>query len=429
LHLAKCVDYYFVEYAELANGTSPAAALAGDNATAGAEPVQFQKIGVQLTRKNVTELREFVEQSIDPDQQQRWTKYAAQIRSVQYNTTYVIRAVAIDKGLGWGDYEGFAEVKSRDVVFRSRIYQAPPDPVQVAKRKQQERYPPQMCREHQLCVEFAQEWAEDVTRIAIENSLRYNDPVDLASLEISEEGKNEVEVYAAGQLKNLRSAEGQVSGIEVKDDHTLVNITVRVRLLRTSYLWTSSFFTEGILSMYYTCGQKLPLAIFKDVDEDEVEEAISDDCMMEMQVQLKVPIYTASGGDGMESGSPRSPLRQSSKSAPTITQVLLVNFTRESFEFDVTWFTESFHLLEQIWSKQSAMLRHKLPALVRRAFQHAIRTVNTDEWIKNKFRTLDAEIQALSRIETTTQMSTSTTTVTASTETGEGTQNRASEQN
>ena len=56
------------------------------------------------------------------------------------------QAVAIDKGLGWGDYEGFAEVKSRDVVFRSRIYQAPPDPVQVAKRKQQERYPPQMCR-------------------------------------------------------------------------------------------------------------------------------------------------------------------------------------------------------------------------------------------------------------------------------------------
>ena len=92
---------------------------------------------------------------------------------------------------------------------------------------------------------------------------RYNDPVDLASLDISEEGKNEVEVYAAGQLKNLRSSEGQVSGIEVKDDHTLVNITVRVRLLRTSYLWTSSFFTEGILSMYYTCGQKLPLAIFK----------------------------------------------------------------------------------------------------------------------------------------------------------------------
>ena len=188
----------------------------------------------------------------------------------------------------------------------------------------------------------------------------------------------------------------------------------------------------------------------QDVDEDEVEEAISDDCMMEMQVQvsklsmqdikkslresaffvkLKVPIYTASGGDKVESGSPRSPLRQSSKSAPTITQVRLVNFTRESFEFDVTWFTESFHLLEQIWSKQAAMLRHKLPTLVRRAFQHAIRTVSTDEWIKNKFRTLDAEIQALSRIETTTQKSTSTTTVTASTETAEGTQNRASEQN
>lgn len=78
LHLAKCVDYYFVEYAELANGTA-----IHDNTT------QFRKIGVQLTRKNVTELREFVEQSIE--NQQRWTKYAAQIRSVQYNTTYVIR--------------------------------------------------------------------------------------------------------------------------------------------------------------------------------------------------------------------------------------------------------------------------------------------------------------------------------------------------
>lgn len=404
LRLAKCVDYYFVEFAELPNGTyrddgSTTSWSFKQQENATEYQPQFAKIGVRLTRKNVTELRDFVEHSIDKEQT-RWTNFAAQITEVNYNTTYIIRAVAIDKGLGWGDHEGFAEVKSKEVVFRSRIYQAPPDPVQVARRKIEERYPPQLCREHQLCVEFAQEWAEDVTKTAIENSLRYNDPVDLDSLAISEDGKDEVEVYEAGQLKNLRSASGEVSEIEVMDDHTVVNITVRVRLLRTSYLWTSSFFTQGILSMYYTCGQKLPLAIFKDVDEEEVEEAISDDCQMEILVQLKVPIYTETNegeGSSFEASLPRSP----AKSAPTITLVNLGNFTRDAFKFDVTWFTESFHLLDQIWSAQSAMLRSKLPILIRRSFKHAVRTVNTDEWIKNKFRTLDAEIaevKALSRI-------------------------------
>ena len=56
---------------------------------------------------------------------------------------------------------------------------------------------------------------------------RYNDPVDLQSLDISEDGKEEVEVYEAGQLKNLKSAEGEVTNIEVREDHTLINITVR----------------------------------------------------------------------------------------------------------------------------------------------------------------------------------------------------------
>ena len=42
---------------------------------------------------------------------------------------------------------------------------------------------------------------------------------------------------------------------------------------------------------------------------------------------------------------------------------------REAFKFDVTWFTESFHLLDQIWSAQSVMLRTKLPALIQRAFK------------------------------------------------------------
>lgn len=121
--------------------------------------------------------------------------------------------------------------------------------------------------------------------------------------------------------------------------------------------------------------------------------------VLNLLFQLKVPIYTENENNS-EPGSPMSPLRP--KSAPTVTLVQLANFTRDAFKFDVTWFTESFHLLDQIWTAQSAMLRNRLPALVRRAFKHAVRTVNTDEWIKNKFRTLDAEIQALSRITSTT---------------------------
>ena len=58
----------------------------------------------------------------------------------------MIQAVAIDKGLGWGDHEGFAEVKSKDVIFRTRKYQDPPDLVEMAWKKIHERYPPQMCR-------------------------------------------------------------------------------------------------------------------------------------------------------------------------------------------------------------------------------------------------------------------------------------------
>ena len=54
----------------------------------GYEP-QFRRIGVQLTRQNVTKLRDFVEQSIEMEK--RWTKFAAKIYAINYNTTYIIR--------------------------------------------------------------------------------------------------------------------------------------------------------------------------------------------------------------------------------------------------------------------------------------------------------------------------------------------------
>ena len=44
-------------------------------------------------------------------------------------------------------------------------------------------------------------------------------------------------------------------------DIFLVNVTLNFRLLRTSYVW-QNFFSDGILSMYHTCGQNLPITIF-----------------------------------------------------------------------------------------------------------------------------------------------------------------------
>ena len=37
-----------------------------------------------------------------------------------------MQAVAIDKGLGWFGKEGYAEVKSEDVVFHTRPFQRSP---------------------------------------------------------------------------------------------------------------------------------------------------------------------------------------------------------------------------------------------------------------------------------------------------------------
>ena len=40
-----------------------------------------------------------------------------------------------------------------------------------------------------------------------------------------------------------------------------IDITLKFRLLRTTYLW-EYFFSNGILSMYHTCGQDLPFTYF-----------------------------------------------------------------------------------------------------------------------------------------------------------------------
>ena len=131
----------------------------------------------------------------------------------------------------------------------------------------------------------------------------------------------------------------------------------------------------------------------KDVDEDEVEEEIDEDCTLKANIQLKVPIYTKAQHSRQHHGRLSPAGRIPSPSNPMITSIELKSLTRDQFQFDVTWFTETFHLLDELWNRESEILRQLLPKLIRRSFRHAIQHVNTDDWIKNKFQLFQEQIR------------------------------------
>ena len=61
---------------------------------------------------------------------------------------------------------------------------------------------------------------------------------------------------------NSFSVDAEVTGIynTTDDSHWLISIDIRFRLLRIAYHW-DSFLMEGILSMYHTCGKRLPMTM------------------------------------------------------------------------------------------------------------------------------------------------------------------------
>ena len=57
-----------------------------------------------------------------------------------------MQAVAVDKGAGWGEFEGRAIVFSKPVYFHSRPFMKKPTPEEMARRRIADAYPPQLCR-------------------------------------------------------------------------------------------------------------------------------------------------------------------------------------------------------------------------------------------------------------------------------------------
>merc|ERR550519_1086346 len=118
--------------------------------------------------------------------------------------------------------------------------------------------------------------------------------------------------------------------------------------------------------MYHTCGQKLPITIFDDVDPEDVEELVPNDCKLEVIVKLSV--------------GPENPA--------TVSHVWF-NLRKQDFEFDTTWFSSHFHDLDKVWSQQSSVLSSALKSVIIDSFESAMTFNPPNVWLKNKFRQID----------------------------------------
>lgn len=232
------------------------------------------------------------------------------------------------------------------------------------------------CSAHKLCTNLATEWAQDVTAHVARFALPYQDPKTLDPIDILvDEGEEESKRYADGKLHHLKRFQLNVSeAVKINETQAFcINVTLQFRLLRTSYVW-QNFFSNGILSMYHTCGQPLPMAIFDDVDLEDVEEIVPDECQFQVIVQLEVPMFP------------------SEKRA----KVSNISFSlkRRDFDFDVTWITSHFHDLEQLWTNQRSILKKVLIKSMNESFASAITFNRPAIWLKKKFRQIDNELMA-----------------------------------
>ncbi len=112
-----------------------------------------------------------------------------------------------------------------------------------------------------MCEELAREWIDELTGYIGKFSLPYQDPKPLPPIEVANgDGSKR---YDVGQLHRLSRFEANLTGLGETPGGRghVANVTVKFKMLRTSYVW-HSFFSYGVLSLYHTCGRNLPTAIF-----------------------------------------------------------------------------------------------------------------------------------------------------------------------
>ena len=101
LHLAKCADYFKVKYAPINDKGHK----------------KFAFAHVKMVKKESMDEWQDVKNPLV-------TKYFATFEAEE-NTDYIIKVIARDKGLGWGEHEGQAWVEAKPIIFHVRPFWHP----------------------------------------------------------------------------------------------------------------------------------------------------------------------------------------------------------------------------------------------------------------------------------------------------------------
>ena len=87
---------------------------------------------------------------------------------------------------------------------------------------------------------------------------------------------------------------------------------------------------------------------FQDVDEDEVAELLSTSCKKNVTAQLTVPMLPSSAAGRRPSGGSGSNNQTGAGVDSPRLEELHVHMDEAMFKYDVTWFSQHFHELDQV---------------------------------------------------------------------------------
>lgn len=107
---------------------------------------------------------------------------------------------------------------------------------------------------------------------------------------------------------------------------------------------------------------------------EDVEEIVPALCKFPVVVQLSAPVFPSED---------RARVRQ-----------VFLKLSKDEFEFDATWLTSHFHDLDQLWAKQSQILKPALVKTMRNSFTSAIKFNRPSIWLRKKYRQIDNDIIA-----------------------------------
>jgi hypothetical protein len=107
------------------------------------------------------------------------------------------------------------------------------------------------------------------------------------------------------------------------------------------------------------------------------------------RVNLKIPIYELNILN-----------YTSNRDTHKINSISLINFNRNQFKYDATWFTKQFHNLDAIWLKQKNILRNKISTIVKNELSTAINKIEVAGWMTKKFAVIQEQIGAITKEKT-----------------------------